>query len=270
MNQLDSTLVFVTRWTTSPSGDPDALRSDQAAGAHIAAGPRLSPRAQLEIYREQYVLRHTESVAEDYPGLCALVGDAAKPLVSAYVEQAMPSVEALRDLGSEMEAFLKRAGTLEAGLRERAIAMAQLEWAYQLALGAPAQSFMDLSGFSDLTEEDWPNLRFSLSPSLSLLDLAYPAAEHRRHLLGRSADASFDGRAQYAIYRNGDGVAVDLKLTPVSFELLRALGEGLPLGDACERTLGLVEDSGPSLEAELTNWFQSWSQVGILMGFVKA
>ena len=43
----------------------------------IRGNDRLSPVEQLEIYREQFWLRHTASLLEDFPGLSGILGQEA-------------------------------------------------------------------------------------------------------------------------------------------------------------------------------------------------
>ena len=55
----------------------DLGKDDEArafADEHIAGNARVSPVEQLEIYREQFWLRHTGSLVEDFPGVGGVLG----------------------------------------------------------------------------------------------------------------------------------------------------------------------------------------------------
>ncbi|HEX6278201.1 MAG TPA: putative DNA-binding domain-containing protein, partial [Polyangiaceae bacterium] len=63
--------------------DPEA---QAFAREHVAGNARVSPVEQLEIYREQYWLRHTGSLVEDFPGLGGILAQSDwERLVEEYL-----------------------------------------------------------------------------------------------------------------------------------------------------------------------------------------
>src|SRR5204862_1087507 len=81
----------------------------EAARLHIRGNDRLSPVEQLEIYREQFWLRHTASLLEDFPGLSGILGQADwERLVEAYLAETSLSSHSLRELGEALPAFVER------------------------------------------------------------------------------------------------------------------------------------------------------------------
>src|SRR5262245_10531800 len=117
----------------------DLAKSADARGfaeLEIGGNDRLSPVEQLEIYREQFWLRHTSSLVEDFPGLSGILGQASwEQLVEAYLAAVTPESYTLRDLGQRLPEFVARASFLEH--RELCTDMARLEWAYVEAFDAP-------------------------------------------------------------------------------------------------------------------------------------
>ena len=89
--------------------DTDAAASEQAA--QIAAGnDRLSPAEQIEIYREQFWLRHTSCLLDDFEGLSGILEQSAwERLVEEYLAAHPPTSFSLRDLGDRMPTFVERA-----------------------------------------------------------------------------------------------------------------------------------------------------------------
>src|SRR6478609_761594 len=83
------------------------------AADHIGGNSRLSPTEQLEIYREQFWLRHTSSLVEDFPGLCGILGQSEwQRLAEQYLTEVAPDSYTLRDLGSRLPQVIERAGWL--------------------------------------------------------------------------------------------------------------------------------------------------------------
>src|SRR5690606_3078534 len=76
--------------------------------------PRLSPAEQVEVYREQFWLRHTGALLEDFPGLSGILGQSDwERLVEGYLVAHPPSHFSLRDLGSGLPEYVAGQDWLE-------------------------------------------------------------------------------------------------------------------------------------------------------------
>jgi hypothetical protein len=65
---------------------------------------RTTPVERLEIYREQFWLRHRSSLVEDFPGVSGILGRRAwAALIEGYLEAHPPHSYTLRDLGLRLE-----------------------------------------------------------------------------------------------------------------------------------------------------------------------
>ena len=91
---LEEWLAGLMRSRTNLARDPDvALR----ARAHVTGNDRLSPAEQIEIYREQFWLRHTGSLLEDFPGLSGILGQEDwEKLSESYLSEVVPRAWSLR------------------------------------------------------------------------------------------------------------------------------------------------------------------------------
>src|SRR5579864_1168253 len=96
----------------------------------IKPNDRLTSFERLEIYNRVYWFRILSSLAEDYPGLRAVIGQRNfDRLLSAYLQECPSESFTLRNLGSRMESWL-RANPKFAPRRHRlALDMVRLEWA---------------------------------------------------------------------------------------------------------------------------------------------
>ena len=77
-------LVRLQEWLAANIRSPRALTRDadltREAARHLTGQGRLRPVDQLEISREQFWLRHTASLVEDFPGVGRILGQALEQL----------------------------------------------------------------------------------------------------------------------------------------------------------------------------------------------
>lgn len=254
-----------------------ALRHDRAlekearwslfAQAQLCGSARLSPVAQLEIYREQFWLRHTGALLEDFPGLAGILGQAAwQRLAQQYLGEAAPASYTLRDLGLKLPETIELTRWLpHQGL---CLDMARLEVAYLEVFDATDSEPLAperLRGFEDSLGE----CCLVVAPCVRLLSVQYPVAELRRQLL-QSGDAAVPMPAHspqnLLIYRQNLRLW-ELSVSNVAFELLKGLAAGLSLSDAAEQAASSCER-----EAELTegigDWLREWTSKGLLSDLV--
>lgn len=169
----------------------DAARAPLVA--RIATGnERLSPAEQLDVYREQYLLRHVDVLREDFLSLEHALGDAEfEGLATAYL-QAFPSRSfSLRDLGERLPRFVAERAPWSA---DPLLAdLARVEWAFVEAFDAPDAPPLALADVAAIAEEAWPSVRLALQPSVQRLALRYPA--HEARLVARSTAQTEGQRA---------------------------------------------------------------------------
>jgi hypothetical protein len=244
------------------------------AKALVKPNDRLSATERLAIYHRQYWYRILDSLAEDFPGLAAVLGERAfDRLARAYLEDCPSQSFTLRNLGSHLEAWL--AAHPEFGGRNLALAldMVRLEWAHTEAFDGPERKPL---GPEDLLELG-PELSVALQPYIGLLELRYPVDELRielnkhaeaherasnavsaplrrrvaRRFTKSKAEAIFLAvhRAELSVYYR--------RLEPLEFRLLRAIGERATIGAALDSMEGLAP-------TEVQAWFANWARLGWL------
>lgn len=231
----------------------------------VAAGPRgMTPAERLDVYREQFWLRHLANLAEDFPTLSwALDGASAfDELAIAYLTSTPPKTWDLQRLGDGMPEYV----ATERPWRDDPLLAdaARIDWAYVQAFDAPDAAPVDLRVLAATPEDAWPLARIGFHPSLRALSLQYPAAASRRAVaLGEAALRPAPASTIVAVWRDAACCVRDTELDPAEFQLLTAVAMSRPLGEACEslvRALG-YKDAAP-LEAKVTAWFQEWTTRG--------
>src|SRR5690242_14551628 len=129
------------------------------AARFIKPNDRLTSLERLEIYNRQYWYRVIDSMYEDFAGLCAVLGTRAfDRLIRAYVAECPSRTFTLRNLGSQLEDWLRRNPGYAGPKLAIALDMVRLEWAHIEAYDGEAANTL---GPEDLLELG-PDLRIAL------------------------------------------------------------------------------------------------------------
>jgi hypothetical protein len=236
----------------------------EQARRYIRGNDRLSPVEQLEIYREQFWLRHTASLLEDFPGLSGIIGQSDwERLVEGYLEAVDLSSFSLRELGESLPAHVERSDFLEH--RALCVDMARLEWAYVEVFDAEEAPPLDGGKLAAIPEEAWPAARIVFTPALRLLEVGYPVADLRRELReanGEPVRVPDPQRQHLVLYRGANKNLFHAPVTESAFELVGELRAGTPLGRASELAAERVPAEAADLESNVGIWFLDWGRRG--------
>src|SRR5215470_18168374 len=102
----------------------------QVAAQIIKPNDRLTSFERLEIYNRQYWFRVLDGFSEDFPGLRAVLGDRRfEAVAKAYLTDCPSRSFTMRDLGSRLEAWLRKHPQYAGRRLQLALDMVRLEWA---------------------------------------------------------------------------------------------------------------------------------------------
>jgi len=259
----------LTSRETTARRRPDGVRMEREAAAFIKPNDRMTALERLEIYNRQYWFRVLGSLAEDFPGLRAVLGRTRFDSLSrAYLVECPSRSFTLRNLGSRLPAWLAEHPQWIEPRGRLALDTARLEWAHIEAFdeaAEPALTAGDLTLLGATT-------RLALQPHIRLLHLAYPVHQlltglhrdlDRAGCHGprpvRRATAS-EEETFLAVHRF-DQTVFYKPLAAEAYRILRALQSGAPLGEA-------LEAFEPSAMAEagradfLRQAFHDWASFG--------
>lgn len=241
-------------------------RPDLATGASRLLAPgerRLDAPGQLEIYREQFWIRHLSNLEEDFPTLAWVVGATAfREMAIAYLMSHPPSTWNLQQLGAKVPAFLSQHAVI--GGDSLAIDACRLDWAFMEAFDAPDSVPLDLQALTTAPEDAWPHAQIELHPAVRRLVLAHPAHELREAVKsGDARERPSATRTHLVVWRDLRCFLHAAPIEPMAFDLLDELARGAPLGAACEAVAGAhATAGGPELGARVGAWFQHWTAAG--------
>jgi hypothetical protein len=128
----------------------------------------------INIYRNTVLISLTKALKLSYPVVLQLVGEEFfEATALEFARKEPPQLAYLDRYGGGFSTFL-RAFLPAAGVPYLAD-VARLEWAINRAIHAPDLDAIDVHALEAISPADQERVRFRWHPSISLLDLAYPA-----------------------------------------------------------------------------------------------
>src|SRR5260370_20715886 len=156
---------------TAPGGG----RMSDYATRYIKPNDRLTSFERLEIYNRQYWFRVLGSMAEDFPGLRAILGQwRFDDMCRAYLAERPSRSFTLRNLGARLETWLRRNPKWTRGKQALALDMVRLEWADIEAFDGKAEPALHPE---DLNGSSTRGLRLRLPTYMPVPMLHYPVCD---------------------------------------------------------------------------------------------
>lgn len=224
----------------------------------IRPSAALRPVERLELYHRQYWYRLLDSIAEDFPSLQDLLGDAVFwGLMEAFLLAQPPSTYNLRQLGAGLVDFI--AGfDLEAELCIVAEDLARIEYALCMAFEAADRPVVQ--------PQQLATTKLDLQPHLSLMSLRSSADTlWRRFDAGRKLKKWPTPRnaphRYVVVYRLQQDFRVE-RLPRAAFMILRAIAQTGSLDAALDQVLKDGELKRKRDRDQIGQWFGQWTAKG--------
>ncbi len=253
----------MTTWADTIAQFSAVIRTGAAFAPGAVSCPRYPAARGLEVYRNNHRGNLHDTLAGAYPVIQLLVGeDFFRLLAKQYIERHPSRSGNLHRYGSGMTEFLSHFEKTQhlVYLPD----MARLEWAYHHAYFAEDVPLFDLNRLATVAAGAYPDLRWRLHPSCTLLTSAYPiAAIWHAHQDGAPTDFHIDlnsGGDSLLVYRNVLQVEI-VSIAPASHHCLVQLQQGIQMGAATEATRSAYPDF------DLAATLRQWLAQGVLYDF---
>jgi len=259
---------------------PDGKSMRAYAGRFIKPNDRLTSFERLEIYNRQYWFRLLSSMMEDFPGLRSVLGSRRfEAMCKAYLVDCPSRSFTLRNLGSRLEAWLRKHPKWAGDKQALALDIVQLEWAEIEAFDGQAEPALRPE---ELRAGDVSSIRLKLQPYIRLLSLHYPADDLLLEVRKDDTDTevasnAFQERSKrkkvhavaklkpddifLAVHRFDDSVYFR-RIEPEEFVILSALRKGKPLDKEIETALRKTSIPLEERPESVQRWFQNWAALG--------
>lgn len=259
---------------------PNGEHMRKYAARLIKPNDRLTPFERLEIYNRQYWFRLLAGLAEDFPGLRAILGNRRfEALCKAYLTDCPSRSFTLRNLGGQLETWLRKNPRWGGWRQAMALDMVRLEWADIEAFDGKAEAPLDGAAVASVAGA---NLRLRLQPYIQLLNLKYPVDTLVLKIKSLHDDTEFSSNALRERRKHRQVQAIS-KLKPATtflavhrvdysvyfrrlgeheYRLLCAVEKGQTLGQAVNESFGKgTRRLQPEL-SQVAAWFQNWAALG--------
>ncbi len=231
----------------SPSDEGHSPEFLAKAEELMKPGENLSSAERLELYHRQYWFRVLDSVAEDFPIIRKMAGEAKFwDLMEAYMLACPSESFTLRHLGRKMSEFIAGWDGLDERRRVWLSAIARLEYSFM--------EIFEAGDWETVVPEKLATSELGLQPHVILLDLAVPAD------LCESWDQfspEDEAPVWLAVWRGENRGRLQCRLDEVEFELLKRLQRGGKL----ESLFAEPTRREPEPE-EISAWFTNWQLRG--------
>jgi hypothetical protein len=276
----------MARVVMSPLSPSERMRRTAANGKSqaavasriIKANDRLTSFERLEIYNRQYWFRVLDALSDDFPGVRAVLGDRKfDKLAKQYLIDCPSRSFTMRNIGSQLESWLRKHPKYAAGRLQLALDMIRLEWAEIEAFDGAYEKPVTPAHLASVSPA---KLRLKLQPYIHLLDLRFPvddlllavkqeapadiasnAMEERQKRKKVSAVARLQPRPVYLAIHRVDNTVYFRRLDREEFLILQSLQKGLTLERAI--VTGFRGSKIPVQERTslVSSWFQNWSSL---------
>jgi hypothetical protein len=259
---------------------PNGKLMAEHAATFIKPNDRLTSFERLEIYNRQYWWRLMSSMAEDFPGLQAVLGNRRfEALCKAYLIARPSRSFTLRNLGRDLESWLTRNSQWARSKQAIALDMVRLEWADIDAFDGAAEPPLKPA---EIAKSATGNLRLRLQPYIHLLELRYPvdalvqeikkfnndteflsnAFRERRKRKRVSAVAKLKPSTIYLAVHRIDYSVYFRRMSAEEYSLLLAIQSGKTLSQAVTSTFARKSNMSAADLSHVSAWFQDWSNLG--------
>jgi len=258
---------------------PDGRSLRAVASQIIKPNDRLTSFERLEIYNRQYWYRVLASMLEDFPGLCAILGERRfQEMSKTYLTDCPSRSFTLRNLGARLESWLRKHPQWAGSKQALALDMVRLEWADIEAFDGQAEPPLRAEELQAGADE---KLRLRLQPYIGLLALQYPV-DDLVLAVKRDDDSEFASNAfnerrkrkrvtsvarlrpepiHLAVHRL-DFIVYYRRLEREEFLLLKALASGKTLGRAIDAAFRKSSIPAAERPENIEEWFRNWAALG--------
>ena len=266
MSTLNDAQRLLWQLIAAPEGVAATLAGDADRGGTLRAAltrtvrgdERLDTVARLDIYANMYFFRVLDVLKEHYAATHALLGDVAfHNLITDYLLCHPPTHFSIREAGRHLPELLVEHEVL--ATHPCAADLASFERALNDAFDAADAPVLTPAALAGVSADAWPSLRFTLHPSVRLLDCGWPVQVVRAGIEGGEAAADPEPEPTRLCVWRQDLVVFHRPVDWVEFTALLAVQRGERFDAVCAAAGELLPDgeAPQRVAVALAGWLSS-------------
>ncbi len=238
------------------------------AEKYIEPKNKLTSLDRLEIYNQQYWYRMLDSLEEDFPALCKIIGkENFRLMATKYIDENPSCTHYLSDLGANLHKFFTFNPNVinydKNVTHQMCLDVIAVEWAQIHAFDAEEKTpaSIDTSNAQELFQTE-----FHLQPHISVLKLEYEVREFILQLKDSSSKLSYpSAKTDYLAVHRHENQVFFKELTQEAFLMLNKIKEGSSIEGCIEAVLESNERQDlNALALRVQESFASWMRLGWL------
>jgi hypothetical protein len=235
-------------------------RGDGDIGSLVVADAKADAGQRMDVYFHAYRLRLVEVLSTDYPAVAAVAGsEEFDRIARGYVDAHPSGHPSVRWFGRHFAAYLRAHEPQQALLAE----LAAFEWAQGEAFDARDAPALPLEEVARIPGDQWPDLRFTVHPSLRRLELEWNVGAIAQAVDGSEAvpEAMHGAKTAWVLWRR-DLVVRWRSLSVDEAVALDAVRAGAAFGEVCELLCEHVDPDSAGMHA--ASLLKRWLSDGLL------
>lgn len=232
------------------------------AFAAVLPSASLTPMERIAIYRRMFVLRMTESMAIDYPGVKSFLGEEAfdRIVTEEYVRKYPSKSYTLNHLGRFFPEFLNSSGLPEKNFLSD---LARLELAITNNLEAEETPVATAEQIASVPPNAWEHVRLIPITAMELLKFESNVCAYLDAVTEETALPLPEQRQSFAVVYRKEYRSYWEVLSEQQWTLLSALAAGKQFGHSIGALLEQFPGSEEKLQDDLFHWFNDWVGKGL-------
>jgi len=220
----------------------------------------MTSAERIGVYHGMYLMRMEEALETDYPVIRYHIGDHQfSQLVQAYVRRFPSTSYTLNRLGDHLpHFFLDRPEWPQAAFLHD---LSRLELAMTEVFDEVETGVLGAAELESVPPEKWEHSRLQPIAALRVLAFKYSVVPHLKAYHDDSPSPSPRRRASWAVIYRRDYSVMRLELRRAEHDLLSALVNGVPLGDALATAASAQKTARQ--QQKIFRWFRTWIAEGL-------
>ena len=238
----------------------------------VSASGRADPETQVSIYNYAYHVRLKEVLANDFPATLMAIGeDYFNQLADDYIKTYPSHYFSLRDFGSHLPSFIANLIQQNNSAHKQwqnmpwCYELANFEWTLGKAFDAADSNLFTEQDMVTIPADAWPDLKFTLHPSVHRLDFDWNIPEMWKALTNEEpieVTAQLETTSSWIVWR--EQLITRFRSMETDEQLaLDKIRQGANFNDICETLSTIIDEDEVPMHA--ATFLKGW----ITQGFIS-